>query len=324
MSNDFPVMKKYFLLLFALLSVCPVFAQGYLVYTVKGDVTSKIGVQVAKLSPGDELSGNAVVTIPASGRLVIVNPEKSELYTLKEGIGALSSLLAAEDCRPQAVTAGYLAFIKEKARSGNKAKDVDYMQTAGTSYRGVGGLFDPLPEAPEGMLLQPLRDCWSAAVAALAGNQAEALAAVADSLDRLGVVRRAFVVSDYTPQSFNGYFVFDALCLRDLSYCLDPSVPFSEQIGNLPVPLSRTTDDQMTVGNILCDHYVLAPGQHLVLQLDCIGYCEIATFSLTEGIITTFDGDPIHYRTFPEETEARVEIVNPTASSVVVTFAVNY
>ena len=324
MSNDFPAMKKYFLLLFALLSVCPVFAQGYLVYTVKGDVTSKIGVQVAKLSPGDELSGNAVVTIPASGRLVIFNPEKSELYTLKEGIGALSSLLAAEDCRPQAVTAGYLAFIKEKARSGNKAKDVDYMQTAGTSYRGVGGLFDPLPEAPEGMLLQPLRDCWSAAVAALAGNQAEALAAVADSLDRLGVVRRAFVVSDYTPQSFNGYFVFDALCLRDLSYCLNPSVPFSEQIGNLPVPLSRTTDDQMTVGNILCDHYVLAPGQHLVLQLDCIGYCEIATFSLTEGIITTFDGDPIHYRTFPEETEARVEIVNPTASSVVVTFAVNY
>ena len=317
-------MKKQILLLIALLCACPVFSQTYLVYTVKGDVTSKKGSTVASVKPGDELSGKAVVTIPADGRMVIVNEAGQELYTVKEGIGALSALVSAENCRPQAVTASYLAFIREKATSGKKVKDVNYMQLAGTSYRGTP-VFDPLPEAPEGLLLQPLRDCWTDAIAALAAGQAEGLAAVADRLDRLGVVRYAFpVVSHYTPQSFNGCFVFDALCLRDLSFCLEASRPFSEQIAELPVPLTGSTDDRTSRGNILCNHYLLEPGEHLVLLLDCIGYCEIATFSLTEGILTTLDGEDATYITYPSEAEMRVEIVNPTDSSAVVTFAVNY
>ena len=317
-------MKKQILLLITLLCACPVFSQTYLVYTVKGDVSSKKGNTAVTVRPGDELSGKTVLTILDEGRLVIVNEANRELYTVKEGIGALSSLVAAQNCRPQAVTASYLAFIKEKATSGKKVKDVNYMQLAGTSYRSLG-VFDPLPEAPEGLLLQPLRNCWADAVAALASGRADALAAVADSLDNLGVVRHAFpVVSDYTPQSFNGRFVFDALCLRDLSFCLEPSRPFLEQIAELPVPVTGSTDDRTTRGNILCNHYVLGPGEHLVLRLDCIGYCEIATFSLTDGIITTLDGEDATYITYPEEAEMRVEIVNPTDSSAVVTFAVNY
>ena len=317
-------MKKQILLLIAFLCTYPVFSQTYLVYTVKGEVTSKNGNVVSPVRPGDEVSGKAIVTIPADGHLVIVNEADRELYTLKEGIGALPARIAAGNCRPQAVTASYLAFIREKATSGKKVKDVNYMQLAGTSYRSLG-VFDPLPEAPEGRLLQPLRKCWADAVAALASGQAEAFSAVADSLDRLGVVRHAFpLASDYTPQSFNGRFVFDALCLRDLSFCLDPSRPFSEQIAEMPIPVSDSTDDRTARGNILCNHYVLEPGQHLVLLLDCIGYCEIATLSLTEGIITMLDGADVTFNTYPAQAEMRVEIINPTDASAVVTFAVNY
>lgn len=316
-------MKRQIVLLIAILCTCPVFSQTYLVYTVKGEVTLKKGNIAAQINPGDELSGKAVVTIPADGRMVVVNEADRELYTVKEGIGTLSALVSAENCRPQAVTASYLAFIREKATSGKKVKDVNYMQLAGTSYRGV--VFGPLPEAPEGQLLQPLRDCWTDLRKALASRQAEEFAAIADRLDQLGVVRHAFsVVSDYAPQSFNGHFVFDALCLRDLSLCLDPASPFCEQVAGLPVPVSSSTDDRATRGNILCNHYLLEPGGHLVLSLNCSGYCEIATFSLTEGILTTLNGEEATFASFPSESEMRIEIVNPTASSAVVTFAVNY
>ena len=318
-------MKKQIILLVAFLVACPVFSQTYLVYTVKGDVSSKQGSAVAQVHPGDELSGKSVITIPADGRLVVVNEAGRQLYTVKEGIGAISALVAAENCRPQAVTADYLAFIKEKATSGKKGKDVNYMQLAGTTYRKVGVLEKTEKDVPEGMLLQPLRDCWADAVAALATGQTDSLATVADRLKKMGIVRHAFpIVSDYTPQSFNGHFVFDALCLRDLSFCLDPTRPIPEQIAELPVPLTKSTSDRTTPGNILCNHYLLEPGQQLVLRFYCIGYCEIATFSLTEGIVTTLDGKDAIFITYPEETEMRVEIVNPTDSSAVVTFAVNY
>ena len=318
-------MKKQIFLLVALLFTCPVFSQTYLVYTVKGEVSSKKGNAAVQVHPGDELSGKSVITIPADGRLVVVNEADRKLYTVKEGIGTFSTLVAADNCRSQSVTADYLAFIKEKATSGKKVKDVNYMQLAGTTYRKVGVLEKPEMDVPEGMLLQPLRDCWADAVAALATGQTDSLATVADRLKGLDIVRHAFpIVSDYTPRSFNGHFVFDALCLRDLSFCLDPARPIPEQIVELPVPLTKSTSDRTTPGNILCNHYLLEPGQQLVLRFYCIGYCEIATFSLTEGIVTTLDGKDATFITYPEETQMQVEIVNPTDSSAVVTFAVNY
>ena len=225
-------------------------AQSYLVYTVKGDVVSKGKAKAAQILPGDRLTDKTVLSVSADGRLTVIDEKSESLYTVKEGIGTLSSLIAAQQSKSRPVTPSFLAFVKEKISTKSNPKDVNYMQAAGVTYRGLGQDFIPLQGA-SGMLLDPLREAFSTARQALADGDADILLSVSDRLDSLGLVRYDFtVVSDYTPQSFNGYFVFDPLCLVDLASNVGDSRPVSEQIADLPVPMAPSTDNKLSGGDM--------------------------------------------------------------------------
>ena len=198
------------------------------------------------------------------------------------------------------------------------------MQTAGVTYRGLGHDFVPLQAGEPGTLLDPLRASFAAAVQAIADNDADRLLYVSDQLDSLGLVRYDFpVVSDYAPQSFNGYFVFDPLCLVDLAANLDLSRPFADQLADLPVPMAPVTENKLSGGNILCNYYVLQPGQCLELAVVCSGYCEMAVLSVSGQITASFDGNDSYFCTYPNETTARIVLTNPSENSEAVMLAIN-
>ena len=102
-------------------------AQSYLVYTVKGDVVSKGKAKAAQILPGDRLTDKTVLSVSADGRLTVIDEKSESLYTVKEGIGTLSSLIAAQQSKSRPVTPSFLAFVKEKISTKSSPKDVNYM-----------------------------------------------------------------------------------------------------------------------------------------------------------------------------------------------------
>ena len=189
---------------------------------------------------------------------------------------------------------------------------------------GRGKDLIPLQAGKPGSLLNPLRESFAVAGEALAESDADGLLRVSDRLDSLGQIRYDFqTVTGYEPRSFNGYFIFDPLCLMDLAANLDGSRPFADQMADLPVPMAPSTDNKVSGGNILCNYYVLQPGQTLELAVVCSGYCEIAALSLSGNVTASFDGSDAYYCTFPEETTARIILTNHSEKTEAVLFAVN-
>ena len=277
-------MKKYILASALMLMVILCQGQSYIAYTINGDVTVKSGAKASAIVPGKTLTDKSVISIPDGGRLAVVCESDNTMRMLKvAGTGTLSSLFSKQGNTIKAVTGSYVAFVKEKVNSGNKIKDVNYMQSAGTSYRGIGTASSkPLPKAEPGMLLQPLRDACAKAKKAIENNDVEGLLAAADDLESLGLCRYAFNVAGYEPNSFNGYLVYDPLCLRDLAANLSGPESFAEQVKSLPVPMASEFNDTTTSGNILCNYYVLQPGQTITLSIDCEGYCEFVALDDAE------------------------------------------
>ena len=299
----------------------PCVAESYFVYTVKGDIQTK----ATRVRPGDRLSDKTVLTVPAGGRLTVIDEKSEALFTVKEGIGTIPFLIESQQVKSRVVTSSFMAFVKEKVSSKDNPKDVNYMQTAGVSYRGFGKDAAPLQAGEPGTLLDPLREAFALAVQAIADNDADLLLGVSDKLDSLGLVRYAFrTVPEYKPLSFNGFFVFDPLCLVDLAANLDSSSPFADQITGLPVPIAPATDNKLSGGNILCDYYVLQSGQSVGIDVDCSGYCEIAVLSLSGEVSASFDGDSSNHRTYPEEgTTAHIVLTNDSEAAQAVMFAIN-
>ena len=317
-------MKQLLVFSISIILSLPCVAQSYLVYTVKGDIVSKDKAKTAQIKPGDQLTDKTVLTVSADGRLTVIDEKNESLYTVKEGIGTLSALIAAQQSKSRPVTPSFLAFVKEKVSTKNNPKDVNYMQAAGVTYRGLGKDLIPLQAGKPGSLLNPLRESFAIAGEALAESDADGLLRVSDRLDSLGLVRYAFqTVTGYEPRSFNGYFIFDPLCLMDLAANLDGSRPFADQMADLPVPMAPSTDNKLSGGNILCNYYVLQPGQTLELAVVCSGYCEIAALSLSGNVTASFDGSDAYYCTFPEETTARIILTNHSEKTEAVLFAVN-
>lgn len=313
-------MRHLLAIILSVVLALPCAAETYLVYTVKGDVMNK----ATRIRPGDQLSDKTVLTIPAEGRLTLIDEKGEGLFTIKEGIGTIPSLIETQRIKSRVVTSSFLAFVKEKVTTKNNPKDVNYMQTAGVTYRGFGKDLAPLKAGEPGTLLDPLREAFAQAQKAIAGNDEDLLLSVADKLDSLGLVRYAFqTVSEYKPQSFNGFFVLDPLCLVDLAANLDSSKPFSGQIADLPVPMAPVTDNKLSGGNILCDYYVLEPGQSVEIAVDCSGYCEIAVLSLSGKAKATFDGDSSNHRDYPGEATAHIVLTNDSENVEAVMFAIN-
>lgn len=88
-------MKKILLVLFFFTSsLSLLFAQDYLVYTVKGDVVSKDGEKVVKVETGMILGAKTVLVIPAEARLVVFCETSKELSTIKvEATDVLENLV---------------------------------------------------------------------------------------------------------------------------------------------------------------------------------------------------------------------------------------
>lgn len=318
-------MKHSILLIICLLFVLPCAGQSYLAYTVYGDVSVKKGKKAVNLAPGDSLTRDAVLTIGGNGKAVLLSESEQRMITLKApGTGTVATLAGKEGNRTNDITKSYIAFVKEKMVSGDKAMDVNYMQAAGTSYRGIGYGQMKLTDIEEGKLLQPLRNACSDALAAFLNGDSDGLARTANRLDSLGMVRYAFeTVSEYKPHSFNGHLVFDPLCLRDLAASLDPAIPFVSQIEAMPVPVAATTRNLEVDGNILVNYYFLDAGEEIVLTIDCLGYCEVAALSENENVTVNIDGVDNFFVTYDEASRAVVRIANPSCKPAVILFAIN-
>lgn len=116
-------------------------AQDFLVYTVKGNITITKGNNIEKVVPGMTLKSTDKVNIPAESRLVILNESSKSLHTIKiSGNDILNKLLDNSNNTKQELTDSYLTFIKQKVSGINDKKDKNYMQAAGTSYRGEDSL----------------------------------------------------------------------------------------------------------------------------------------------------------------------------------------
>ena len=114
------------------------FAQDFLVYTVKGDITVKKGGNIEKVTPGMSLKSIDFVNIPVESRLVVLNESNKELHTIKNASSdQLGRLIGVEGNTKQQLTDSYLSFIKQKIAGVDTQKDKNYMQAAGTSYRDV-------------------------------------------------------------------------------------------------------------------------------------------------------------------------------------------
>ena len=300
----------------------PCLAHSYLVYTVKGDVAYKKGSRMIDVQPGDLISDKTVLSLSFDGRLTVVDEKDEALYMVKQGIGTLPALIKDQQCSSRKITSSFLAFVKEKVTTKNHPKDVDYMQTAGVTYREMPRI--PIPAANPGTLLNPLRESFAQAVKAIDENDADLLLRVSEKLDSMNLICYDFtVVSDYQPQSFDGHFVFDPLCLVDLAVNLDKSRPFSAQIADRPVPLAPSAESFMSYNCILCNYYVLQPGQSLELAVDCLGYSEIAVLSLSGKVTASFDGKDSRFCMFEENTTAHFVLTNHSTGSEAVMFAIN-
>lgn len=135
-------MKKILLVLFFFTSsLSLLFAQDYLVYTVKGDVVSKDGEKVVKVETGMILGAKTVLVIPAEARLVVFCETSKELSTIKvEATDVLENLVNKQGNTTQQLTESYLAFIKQKITDSGNPQDKNYKQSAGTSYRETDSL----------------------------------------------------------------------------------------------------------------------------------------------------------------------------------------
>lgn len=117
------------------------FAQDFLVYTVKGNITIAKGKLIEKVTPGMIIKPTERLNIPAESRLVVLNESSKTLHTIKvSGNYTLSELINNSNNTKQELTDSYLTFIKQKVSGINDKKDKNYMQAAGTSYRGEDSL----------------------------------------------------------------------------------------------------------------------------------------------------------------------------------------
>ena len=309
----------------ALMSLFSSPTKSYITYTIQGDVKLISRNQSVRLSPGEQIDEKAILTIGQSGKIVLLCEQDKSLITLQsQGTGTVSSMIGRQGNKSSSVTADYISFIKNKISAKDNVKAVNYMQSAGTSYRNYLGRYAPLPEAEPGHLLDPLRDVCRSAILAFKDNDVEGLEQAAHELESLGICRYNFdLLSDYRPRSFNGEFVLDPLCLRDLALSVDLHRPFSEQIGELPMPITATTNNIDAGGNILANYYYLEAGEQLAIVVDCVGYCEIAVLSSNNHLETTFNGSGANNATFDDVEAATIIITNLSSEPASLLLAIN-
>lgn len=309
----------------ALMTMISYPTKNYLTYTVQGDVKVSSRSQTAKLSPGDKIDEKTILTIGENGKIVLLCEEDRSLITLKsKGTATVASMVDRNENKRSTVSADYMAFIKNKIISKGNVKAVNYMQSAGTSYRGHTARYAALPPADKGHLLDPLRNACGLAIYSFETNDRDGLERAAQRLQSLGICRYNFdLLSKYVPCSFNGQFVLDVLCLRDMALSLDSTQPFSSQLSKLPMPIAATTNNVDAWGNILANYYYLDAGGRLEIQIECVGYCEIAVLSPNKSLQTTFNGSKTNYAMFNDVAVATVVITNQSGQPASLLFAIN-
>lgn len=318
-------MKYTISLLLFLLCTLSISAQEYVIYTIHGEVILTTKGKSLKLTPGEKLGDGSVLTVGDNSKITILNENSKKIFTIKTpGTGTVSSFVTNTENKINKVSNDYIEFIKKKITSEDNGKDINYMQSAGTSYRGLSKQFNPLPKTENGQLLEPLRIICNKAIESFITNDINGLSEATQLLESLGICRYNFDLdSIYKPESFNGQFILEPLCLFDLVASLDNNRPFVSQLCNLSVPISPTTTNTNIGGNILANYYKLDSGKEITINIDCVGYCEIAVISMSNGIVTKFNGLDTNHLYFKDVVTSKVNIKNTSLDSAVVMFFIN-
>ena len=330
--------KILFTIIFLLIFCAFGSAQTYWVYTVQGDVTAKIDGKASPVAGSSPISSKVIITIPAGSRLTVLDESTSKMYTLRtKGVGTIPALLRDNGNTVKEVSSSYLAFVKQKATE--KSGDINYMQSAGTSYRGLeqDGIVLPDTVSPGHYMDRLIEACLLARQSA-STLDLDGLIKAADDLSILDISRYEFV-SDATPRSFNGHLLYDPLCLLDLSATLDAGKPFRDQISNMPVPFAAKVEDEgNSYGNILFSYFIIPAGKSISIDMQCIGHCEAAAIgemsapltmtisSPQAGFYSKYDSEDGVCKAvfdFEEADDTKVTITNKSDKASAVLFAIN-
>lgn len=122
-------MKRILLLILFNVSLCQVFAQtksvdetSYTIYSNSGVITLQQGREKIQLKNGMKLQPTSLVTIPAGGRLVIVNEETRERFTISEsGSNSVAKLILGG--KKKSLAQAEFNYLKKQLLSSNNAMD---------------------------------------------------------------------------------------------------------------------------------------------------------------------------------------------------------
>jgi len=102
------------------------------VYTVKGNVTCLN----KKVEPGHLLMPEWPLTIPANGKVVLLDERSKKLFTLKEkGSDTVVGHLNKKGNKSKDVTGKYISYISEKIFTKHMVDPSTYMQSQGAADR---------------------------------------------------------------------------------------------------------------------------------------------------------------------------------------------
>ncbi len=102
------------------------------VYTVKGNVTCEKG----KVSPGNLLMAEWVMSIPDNGKVVLLDEQGKRLITLKEkGTDTVVGHIVKKGNKSKGVTGKYMSYISEKVSTKHLVDPSTYMQSQGAADR---------------------------------------------------------------------------------------------------------------------------------------------------------------------------------------------
>jgi len=125
-------MRTIILAFLAMLCASSANAQLYKVYTVKGNVTCEKG----KVSPGNLLMAEWVMSIPDKGKVVLLDEQGKHLITLKEkGTDTVVGHISKKGNKSKGVTGKYMSYISEKVSTKHLVDPSTYMQSQGAANR---------------------------------------------------------------------------------------------------------------------------------------------------------------------------------------------
>ena len=135
------MMNRLLLTLFLALSILPIQAQSYTVYSVIGNAKLMQGMKELPLKPKKQLNAKNRLKIEAESAITLLDEKNSKMYSFSaEGSYTVEQLVAKASNRARVVPKQYMSYLVKQLFSKDSDKMLHpstYMQVTATSYRSA-------------------------------------------------------------------------------------------------------------------------------------------------------------------------------------------